>query len=216
MVTRTTCTLFSWCALMTDLSSSCMLLVVSGHVSWHSVMKGVNTTAFPLNAANVSCLPVSSVNSMDVTDDGSAWFSVVPIDRLGFLGDVGANCPIAAATRIKPTTPKPAISGRLSRIVAPARPHVRVAAERLQIRVVGRKLSLVVVQCQRSRSGQRPPGQRILPRRLHPRTTVERTTRAGRAGEQNQHHDQHHEVAADPHRGATSREVSEQTRRPDS
>ena len=74
-------------------------------------MNGVNTTAFPLNAANVSCFPVSSVNSIDDTDDGSGWLSVVPIDRLGFFGDVGANCPIAAATRMRPTTPKPAITG---------------------------------------------------------------------------------------------------------
>ncbi len=107
-------------------------------------MKGVNTTALPLNAANVSCLPVSSVNLIDVTDDGRAWFNAVPIERLGFFGDVGANCPIAAATRIKPTTPKPAIIGRLSRII-PARGRVAGAFCSVQV-VVRRELSLVVVQ----------------------------------------------------------------------
>src|SRR5450755_1144919 len=90
-------------------------------------MKGVNTTDFPLNAANVTGLPNSSVNLIDATDAGSGWFSVVPIERLGFFGDVGANCPIAAATRIKPTTLKPAITGRLSRIVATVRLEVGVA-----------------------------------------------------------------------------------------
>ncbi len=125
-------------ALTTALSRSCMLLVSSGHVSWHSVMNGANITAFPWNAANFSCFPVSSVNSIAVAADGSGWSIVVPIDSPGFFGDVGANCPIAAATRIKPDDAetrdhRAAKSHRRPRATAGESPRVTASGSRRRV-----------------------------------------------------------------------------------